>query len=289
MKSIWNEKMLLIMRKQYVKQLEKKGIDFKTPRKYWNKNAVELKRLSNIIENKDVKYPKYFTETIHTYTNGHLNWQQAYESECHMEGSALMSLKELRPEDYSTIDSRNAYEIYKEHILLNIKDVIEIDEIETLTDFGCGTGSLTRKMTDILKVNKITAVDLSPNYLSIALFQDNTNEKIDYIHGNMENVNIKSETQDVVTICYSFHEMPKTAIMSTIKNAYRILKPKGQLIIVDMNPEKITKYPSFIDISEPHLKEYREITYQDLLKQNKYINIKEKYLHQLSYMFTGFK
>lgn len=274
-------------RKMYNHKLEKDGISITKARNHWIPKKPELIRLSKSIEDKRISYPAYFTAPIHTYPNGHLNWDHAFESRCHMEGSAMMSIRDIIHMDNNTkIDPSDAYDIYKTHLIKNIlSNINNRFDIKSIVDFGCGTGDLTRDINKYFYAD-ITAIDLSPNYLSMALY--NQTDDIIYIHGNIEYVNIPDESHDLVTIFYVFHEMSVDAIIRTISNAYRILKPGGQILIIDMKPTMLPLYPSFIDISEPHLKNYRTVNIIELLSVY-FDHCNEQYLHQRSYLFSGKK
>lgn len=291
-----------VIRQRYIRSQEKKGVDFKTPVNYWINKKDDLQLLANKIENKKITYPSYFTELIHIYQNGHLNWNQAFESNAHMQCSAMMSVKDIL-ESNSHINSEEteieylsppqAYEIYKEHIIDSIINVIEEknnnkSDVKYITDLGCGTAELTSLLAKRFQYSTISAVDLSPNYLSIATYNYEMLTNLQFIHANMENVTLENE-QDVVIICYAFHEMPVNAIRNTIQNANKMLKTDGRIIIIDMNPEKLPTFPSFIDISEPHLKPYRSVNFTHMLRNSRFTNITEQHLHQTSYLFTATK
>lgn len=283
-----------IIRENYVKLLEKRGVDFKTKRVYWKSRQGELTKIAKRLTNSSIFYPGYFTENIHTYEGGHLNLDQAYESAGHMEASALTSLADIlgtrttecKPiHDYTPSE---AYDTYKAHIVRNICESLAMDpkSVRTLTDLGCGTGELTTLMASEFSDSEIVGVDLSPNYLSQAVYKS-FDGNVTYVHDNMENVELDC-LQDVITVCYAFHEMPVTAIKNTLRNAYKLLQPDGgQLIVVDMNPEKLPKYPAFIDLSEPHLREYRTVSITQLLVDTGFKDVTELYLHGTSYLFSG--
>jgi hypothetical protein len=56
-----------------------------------------------------------------------------------------------------------------------------------------------------------------------------------------------------------------------------------------MDSEKLPKFPSFIDISEPHLKKYRNVRILDMLSNATFIKYQRKHLHQMSSLFVGTK
>lgn len=303
-----------IMREAYVKTLENRGIDFKTRRVYWKSRQEQLTMIANKIRNPFIVYPSYFTDAIHGYERGHLCMDQAYESTCHMEASALMSLADILTQrihfkhdgddgdgdkgisnekskkSIDDYDPSEAYDLYKAHIVQCIYESLGDDKknIKHLTDFGCGVGELTTLIAHELSSDStVIGVDLSPNYLSQAIYMSSLYGNVMYVHDNIETVELGC-LQDVITVCYAFHEMPVRAIENTLQNAYRWLRRDGgRLIVVDMNPEKLPKYPAFIDLSEPHLREYRTVSIAQLLMEIGFQDINERYLHGTSYLFTG--
>lgn len=60
--------------------------------------------------------------------------------------------------------------------------------------------------------------------------------RIQYIHCLAEASGLPSESMDVVSSCFVIHECPPFAIEGMIKEAMRLLRPGGRLMIVDNNP-----------------------------------------------------
>lgn len=289
MNRIWNNKALLkVMSERYMKAQRKKGIKFDEAKAYWSAKKASLEKQKRKIENKNIEYPYYFTSPIHTYENGHLNWEQAYQSTCHVEGNALMSVKDITNNPSFQCTPSEAYVIYKAHIVDNIKSVLSDIDVRDIADLGCGTGETTQLLALNYPDAYIAGIDLSPNYLSIAMtkFKECS---IQWIHANMEFTELSHESFDVVVICYALHEMIPEAIYGTIKEAYRLLHSGGKLVIVDMDSERLPPFPSFIDISEPHLKDYRNVRMLDLLCDTGFIKYERKKLHQMSSLFVGTK
>jgi ubiquinone/menaquinone biosynthesis C-methylase UbiE len=289
MNRIWNNKKLLnVLSDKYIKSQSKKGIRFHETKQFWLSKKSKLIYNKRLIENNSMKYPEYFTAPIHTYNNGHLNWNQAFQSSCHMEGSALMSVKDIKNDQSFTCSPEEAYSIYKTHIFDNIKAELEDINPNEIVDLGCGTGENTEMLALNYPNAFVTGLDLSPYYLSIGMYKY-SDLNIQWIHANMEFTELAENSIDVVIICYAFHEMLPEAIQGTINEAHRILKKNGKIIIIDMDSEKLPKFPSFIDISEPHLKKYRNVRILDMLSNATFIKYQRKHLHQMSSLFVGTK
>ncbi len=275
-----NRRILTTRRNLYIRRLERHGVDVGKARRHWRERKCELQKLKKKIEKPKITYPSYFTLPIHTYERGHLNWDHAFESRCHMEGSALMSIGDICPD--VDIGPDVAYEIYKGHLVDHIADVSGC--VYSMVDYGCGTGDLTTAIARRLGYPTMWGVDLSPYYLAIALYQKPPEVK--FIHGNIESTNVPDNSQDLVTVCYVFHEMPVDAIRNTLESASRVLRSGGRIVVIDMKPSEIPPYPSYIDVSEPHLCEYRSIDMLELLGEY-FMDCHERHLHKQSYLFTG--
>ena len=281
-------RLLRIIRQKYISAQSKNGVKFAEAAKYWTFHKSSLIHKKNKIQDKSIAYPGYFTQPIHTYENGHLNWEQAYETTCHMQLSALLSVQDITGDPSFQCTPSEAYTIYKSHIVDNIQNALEGIEVRDMADLGCGTGEITQILSLKYPDAYIAGVDLSPNYLAIAMtkYKD---RNIHWIHANMEYTSFSTDSFDVVIICYAFHEMIPEAIKGTIAEAYRLLHRNGKLVIIDMDSELLPPFPSFIDVSEPHLKKYRNVRLLDLLCDTGFIKYKRMKLHQLSSLFVGTK
>ena len=105
-----------------------------------------------------------------------------------------------------------------------------------LVDLGCGTGISTLVWNDF--ASKIIGVEPSVEMISIAK-EYNSTDSIKYIQGYSDNINVESNSVDIVTSSQSFHWMePK----STLKEIDRILKKDAVLLIYDVIWPPSTNY-----------------------------------------------
>ena len=61
---------------------------------------------------------------------------------------------------------------------------------------------------------------------------DGNQEPIHFRHAAAEETGLPDSSQDLVSACLLFHELPEAAAQAIIKEAYRILKPGGLLAIM---------------------------------------------------------
>ena len=86
-------------------------------------------------------------------------------------------------------------------------------------------------------------------------YKDDGKSTATYLVGNSEHVLLPSQSFDLVTVMFAFHEIPIGARELITFEARRILKPEGTLVILDIDP---TYNPSKSMLAgEPYIQEYR--------------------------------
>ena len=138
---------------------------------------------------------------------------------------------------------------------------------------GCGTGRFHTFLRDNLPPDAATtALDLSPFYLEKARANDErwrrlraagttTVEPATFINAAGENVPLPDGTQDIVVMVYLLHECPSSARAALAKEATRVLKPGGLLVVADSiqlgdRPALDSSLAIFKDFNEPHYESY---------------------------------
>lgn len=100
----------------------------------------------------------------------------------------------------------------------------------------------------------------------------------------MEDNDFENESFDLVSICLVFHEMPRSAILSVLKSAWRVLRPNGVICIMEMDPEST----HFVNIAsnpfalagfkstEPWVMEYISTNLEQELENTGFENINKR-------------
>jgi ubiquinone/menaquinone biosynthesis C-methylase UbiE len=127
-------------------------------------------------------------------------------------------------------------------IIPNLDDINHIlNNGGTLLDFGCGTGNLLLKASNIYKTAIFYGLDIDKNGLETAnksIVSLGKKNKITFFDGNGP-VQPKENSIDVITMVEVFHEIDKKIREKVLKDLFKILKPNGTLIILDETmPEK---------------------------------------------------
>ena len=129
-------------------------------------------------------------------------------------------------------------------------------------EIGCGTGSLTRFIALAFPKAKITCVDLSSSYLKVASQRLKKFDRISYLQGAAESLDLKTETFDAVFSCFLFHELPRVVRLEVIREGKRLLKSGGFYGLVDSIQKDddvdlnwaLEQFP--VDYHEPFYKDY---------------------------------
>lgn len=97
---------------------------------------------------------------------------------------------------------------------------------KSLLDIGCADGTTTRQLQKIIPKVKIVGIDY---YKSAIQYAKTKKSKIKFVHGDVHNFPFGENSFDIVTAIETLEhlENPKTAL----KEIYRILRPKGYLLI----------------------------------------------------------
>ena len=127
-----------------------------------------------------------------------------------------------------------------------------------ILDLGCGTGSTTIMLKQTFPNAEVIGLDLSPQMLVMSEYKaQQLGLEISWVHGRAETTKFADGEFDVVTASLLFHETPPNISQAVLKEAHRLLKPGGQVIILDGHQKTLRNTTWLSDIfEEPYIKEY---------------------------------
>ena len=107
---------------------------------------------------------------------------------------------------------------------------------ESLLDVGCGTGGVTIPAKERLGPSgKAVGVDPAPEMIDVARQKaQHKGTDVDFRIGVIENLPFPDASFDVVTASLMIHHLPVHLQVKGLAEIYRVLKPGGRLLIVDM-------------------------------------------------------
>lgn len=102
-------------------------------------------------------------------------------------------------------------------------------------ELGCGGGKLARAVFD-QGVSDVWGVDVSPYMLKHAAVQ---HPQVSFLQAPAEELPFVDQRFDALLVCFLFHEMPPKYIAQALREAYRVLRPGGQLLVAEPSVKQL--------------------------------------------------
>jgi len=147
------------------------------------------------------------------------------------------------------------------------------DHYDNILDMGCSSGHFTLALADTYPQANITGVDLSLRMLEHSQRIANDNGwSWALFQRAAEDTGFADNEFDLVTSYILLHEMPADAVKSMFKEALRVMKPGGELLMSD-----VTRYADLSKLEqwradrgamyggEPHWRESASLDFKQLL------------------------
>jgi ubiquinone/menaquinone biosynthesis C-methylase UbiE len=107
---------------------------------------------------------------------------------------------------------------------------------EHILDVGCGTGVLTRLAAEVVgEKGKAVGIDPAPKMISIAI--ENAaieRSQAEFRVAVIENLPFENDSFDCVLSSFMIHHLPPDLKLTGLTEVYRVLKPGGRLLAVDI-------------------------------------------------------
>ena len=109
----------------------------------------------------------------------------------------------------------------------------------TILDLGAGDGMISQLLAD--KARKVICVDSSKSMVRLGtdLAKRKGLSNLEYKLGDLEKIPLSASSVDLALMSQSLHHAQKPEI--ALNEAYRVLKPGGQLIIIDLKKHQFEK------------------------------------------------
>lgn len=160
----------------------------------------------------------------------------------------------------------------------------DFGSVSLVVDLGCSVGLSTRELGRAFPSAELVGVDLSPHMLAVfdhlQSLSDSQAQKSPIpeaagkvepggrrarlLHAAAEDTGLDPNSADVVSLHLVMHELPQAVTRAILKEAFRILKPGGVVVLGEMDPGsaafgRVLSSPfafAAFRSSEPHLLEY---------------------------------
>ncbi|HEY9698651.1 MAG TPA: methyltransferase domain-containing protein [Trichocoleus sp.] len=168
---------------------------------------------------------------------------------------------------YLTVDAAVTYDPVTQYVLLPNEGLVRQGLVERIRchprrilDLGCGTGSTTLLLKQAFPQAEVMGLDLSPYMLVVA--DDRAQKaglKIQYQQGNAEKTPFPDASFDLVTASLLFHELPPIVSCTVLQECFRLLKPGGEVMILDGNQAVLRQTEWLTQIfEEPYIRAFAE-------------------------------
>jgi len=280
---LWEYVLVPQARASIVKTAEENGIPWMLAKKWLESQAdAPWNDPNNDIDFTDYQFPQYYTKSFHAYSEGNLGYNAAFEQELASRAIGARNFPKFKDRGEDVF--RGAFE--KALVDLGARVVAGGGDDIVIVDFGCGTGTSTRRLAaQYSQATALIGIDLSPYFIDVgrtllklapnAISNGDVegwitnvvpDSRIHLRQGNIENTSLPSNSASVVNIGLVLHELPLSAAKEVILEAYRILQPGGQLWISEMDFESPAYKAqrdnamlfSLLRATEPYLDEYAD-------------------------------
>lgn len=160
-----------------------------------------------------------------------------------------------------------------------------------ILDLGCGTGSITIMLKQAFPQAEVIGLDLSPYMLVMADAKAKQAKlNITWQHGLAEATGFEANSFDLVTAAFLCHEMPPKISQLVLQECFRLLKPDGQLLVLDGHQPKLRRADWLITLfQEPYSKVYAAESVDDWLREAHFEAIATKSVGWISQLSSGRK
>ena len=233
-------------------------------------DTIDWQQASNSFATANFNYPEYYiSKNFHGIEGGYLNAIAPVTYDAVTRFAAPPNENRLRQKAIESIQNQP----------------------QTILDLGCGTGSSTIVLKQAFPNAEVIGLDISPYMLVMAQHKaKKANLAIDWQQGLAEAGNFADELFDLISIAFLFHETPVDISQAILQECQRLLKPGGQMVIVDGNQQRLRHTPWLIDLfREPYSQVYAAGNIDDWLKDANFNRIKTKPVGWISQLTTCFK
>jgi len=158
-----------------------------------------------------------------------------------------------------------------------------------IVDLGAGRARFSKILLNNPKVKELIAVEIDYSKLQYAK-QQYSEQKLHLVCGSIIDLPLRNSSADTAISILVFHELPggKESVEKALKEAKRVLKPQGKLLIVDKylyKPEDPAEALSLIieDLYHEALKEAKGVKLWGLHKPEEYLNTVKKYFNRITW------
>jgi ubiquinone/menaquinone biosynthesis C-methylase UbiE len=233
-------------------------------------SSIDWQQESDRVRTADLIYPHYYSsQNFHGIEGGYLNSIAAITYD------AVTAFASPPSETWIRQQLINAIEQKPRRIL----------------DLGCGTGSSTLMLKQAFPQAEVIGLDLSPYMLVVAEKKaQQAGLNIQWQHGLAEDTGLEEASFDLVTASFLLHETPPKISQLILQEGFRLIKPGGQVIILDGNQKRLRHADWLIKLfQEPYSKVYAAESVDDWMRAASFEAVQTEYVGWIDQVTCGIK
>jgi len=184
------------------------------------------------------------------------------------EGDVVRDEREIARQNEETWDSRaKTYDAFFRSTQRKLVSLLELGDKPYVLDLGCGTGWTLRYAANRWQ-GEFYGVDISSKMVERAQAKSRSYGNLHFYKSRVEELPFDDDFFDVVLSSYAFHHFSNPE--KALREANRVLKPKGKLYILDMTANNA--FTRLVDrftrkMEAAHVKSYSTKEFQALFER----------------------
>lgn len=195
-------------------------------------------------------YPHYFRRNFHWQSDGYLSRHSAMLYDFSVDVLFLGAADIMRRQIIPPITRYLEHQPPRQRIL----------------DVGAGTGRTLLQLCKAHPGHEYFALDLSPFYLQEARHQLSHLPQVSFVRDNAELMPFKDASFRINTSVFLFHELPRAARRTVLREMYRVLQPGGLAVILDS--AQLAESPELAQTLNQFAQDFHEPFYRDYIKDD---------------------
>jgi len=259
--SVFRRPLFFQARQLIIRTAERNGIPWRQRREELRLAAEPLRSSSM---SAGVHPPDYYIARFHAYEQGNLCWQAAAEAE---QATDAMALRVWPDQQLTPVE---AQQMLRDAIHAAVEPLLNGVQHRVL-DLGCSVGVSTQALARWLNSRaaqrgepspELIGLDLSPDMLAVARVRDREALVSEWRHAAAEATGLAAGSIDLISLQFVCHELPQQATQAVLKEAARLLRPGGVLVMVDQDPASsvLQRLPApvatLLKSTEPYIEQY---------------------------------